>query len=185
MRRNKEASKAKRTTIKEKQHSTPKAVTFLKKNELPSRTTVYYSIQRHAIWAREEESDKELPMQNERERESSNKELPMQNETGRKRVTKSYKPTMCGRWSLNTAYVREDARPNSRQNCREATPSHQCPSCYWGNEDVWVCMSVCTLLCMRGEEKGRERGGEERERGRRGGRGMKRGGRRKGEEGGW
>ena len=43
--RKKEASKLKQTTIKAKQHSTPKAVTFPKKNELPwvglKPTTLY------------------------------------------------------------------------------------------------------------------------------------------------
>ena len=37
--RKKEASKVKQTTIKAKQHSTPKAVTFPKKNELPRSGT--------------------------------------------------------------------------------------------------------------------------------------------------
>ena len=39
-----EASKVKQTTIKAKQHSTPKAVTFPKKNELPRVGLCMYSM---------------------------------------------------------------------------------------------------------------------------------------------
>ena len=47
--RKKEASEVKQTTIKAKQHSTPKAVTFPKKNELPQvglEPTTHYTLDR-------------------------------------------------------------------------------------------------------------------------------------------